>query len=171
MYSKSEQFSELQRKNLEAGMKLAQLSLDNSQRIVALQVEIAKKLFQDSIENAKALTAAKDAQKALALQTQYAQETTQTVMDAARQIAEISNASRAEFAHMLTEQLTSGGKDMMSSFQSLFGALPGQQTNILETMNQAMTSVTNAFEQFAKASATTFAPEEGKTHAAKRRQA
>ncbi len=171
MYQKSEQISELQRKNLEAGMKLAQMSLDNSQRIVALQVEIAKKLFQDSVENAKALTAAKDPQKALALQTQYAQETTQTMMEAARQIAEIGNASRTEFAHLLTEQFTSGGKDMMSSFQSMFGALPGKNTNVMEAMTQAMSTVTNAFEQFAKASATTFSTEESKSQAAKRRQA
>ena len=171
MYQKSEQFSELQRKNLEAGMKLAQLSLDNSQRIVALQVEITKKLFQDSVENAKAMTSAKDPQQALALQTQYAQDAGQTVMDAARQIAELGSSSRAEFTQLLTEQFSNGGKDMMTSFQSLFSALPGKNTNVIDAMNQAMTTVNSAFEQFAKASATTFAPEESKTQASKRRQA
>ncbi|MFI4982087.1 MAG: phasin family protein [Nevskiales bacterium] len=152
MYTKSEQFSELQRKNMETGMKLAQMSLDNSQRIVALQVEVAKKLFQDSVENAKALAAAKDPQQAVALQTQFAQEATKRMMETAREIAEIGNASRNEFSHLLSAQLASGSKDMMSAFQSFFTALPGQNTNVIDAMKQAMSTATGAFEQFSQAS-------------------
>ena len=46
MAGKIEQFSELQRKNMEAAMRLAQLSIENSQRIMALQTELAKEMFQ-----------------------------------------------------------------------------------------------------------------------------
>lgn len=167
---KSDQFGELQRKNLETCMKLAQISFDNSQRLVALQLDITKKLFEDGIENAKAQTASKDPQQALALQSRYAQESTQAIMDATRQLTELCSASCSECAQLLTEQYTSGNKDMAASFQSLFGALPGQNTNLMESMTQAMASVSNAFEQFAKASTTTFAAE-SKTPATKRRQA
>lgn len=168
MYSKSEQFTELQRKNMEAGMKLAQMSLDNSQRIVALQVDVAKKLFQDSVENAKALAAAKDPQQAVALQTQFAQDATKQMMETAREIAEISNTSRAEFSHLMSEQLASGSKDMMTAFQSFFtalpgfNALPGQNTNIIDAMKQAMNKATGAFDQFAQASSAFTTPS---THA------
>ncbi|MCX7178338.1 MAG: phasin family protein, partial [Proteobacteria bacterium] len=62
MVTKPEQFSELHRKNMEAAMKLAQMSIENSQRIMALQVDVAKKLFQDSVQSAKALTTVKDPQ-------------------------------------------------------------------------------------------------------------
>lgn len=152
MNAKSEQFTDLQRKNMEAGMKLAQMSLDNSQRIVALQVEAAKKLFQGSLENAKALASAKDPQQAIALQTQYAQDAAKKMMETAQEIAEISSASRAELSHLVTEQLAHGSKDMMTAFQSFFSAIPGQNTNVMDSMKQAMSTATSAFEQFSQAS-------------------
>ncbi|MBI5922311.1 MAG: phasin family protein [Betaproteobacteria bacterium] len=156
MVTKPEQFSELHRKNMEAALKLAQMSIENSQRIMALQVDVAKKLFQDSVASAKALTSAKDPQQAIALRTQYAQDTAQQMMETARQIAEIGNASRTEFSHMLTEQLASGSKDLMATFQSFFGSLPGSNSNVLETMQQAMATANEAFEQIAKASSAAF---------------
>ena len=159
MATKPEQFSELHRKNMEAAMKLAQMSIENSQRILALQVDAAKKLFQESVQSAKALTSVKDPQQAVALRTQYAQETAQQMMETARQIAEIGNASRTEFSHMLTEQLTNGSKDMMETFQSFFSSLPGPSGNVMETMQKAMANANQAFEQIAQASAGVFSPE------------
>ena len=156
MAAKPEQFSELHRKNMEAAMKLAQMSIENSQRILALQVDVAKKLFQESVDSAKALTTAKDPQQAIALRSQYAQGTAQQLMDTARQIAEIGNESRTEFSHMLTEQLTSGSKDMMETFQSFFSSLPGPSGNVMENMQKAMTTANQAFEQMAEASAAAF---------------
>lgn len=152
MQNNTQKFSELQRKNMEAGMKLAQMSIENSQRIVALQVDAAKKLFQDSVENAKALASAKDPQQAVALQTQFAQDTAKKVMETAQQIAELGKTSSSELTHLLTAQLANGSQDMMASFQSFFGALPGQNTNVLDAMKQAMSTANAAFEQITQAS-------------------
>lgn len=153
MAGKPEQFSELHRKNMEAAMKLAQMSIESSQRIISLQVDAAKKMFQDSVDSAKALTSVKDPQEAVALRTRYTQETAQKMMETARQIAEVGNASRAEFSHLLTEQLASGSKDMAESFKSFFSVLPGQNPDVMETMRQAMATANSAFEQIAQTSA------------------
>lgn len=152
MAGKHEQLGELHRKNMEAAMKLAQMSIDNSQRILSLQVEAAKQMFQDSVDSAKALTAVRDQQEAVALRARYAQETAQKMMETARRIAEIGNASRAEFSHLLTEQLASGSQDMAESFKSFFSVLPGQNPDVMETMRQAMATANSAFEQIAQAS-------------------
>lgn len=157
---KSNQLNELQQKNLETYMKLAQISFDNTQRLMALQMDVARKLFEDGLANAKAQakTASKDPQQALNLQSQYAQESTQAIMDATRQLAELCNASYGECAQLLTEQYASGNKDMATSMQSLFADLPGQNSNLMENMNQVMSTFTNAFEQFAKASTASLSP-------------
>lgn len=162
MAAKQEQFSELHRKNMEAAMRLAQMSIESSQRMVALQVEVAKALFQDSVDNAKALAAAKDPQQAVTLRTQYTQDTAQKMIDTAREIAEIGNISRTEFSRLMTEQLTSGSKDMMEAFQSFFVSLPGQNTGVVESMQKAMAQANKAFEQIAEASSSVFNPAKGK---------
>ena len=152
MVAKIEQFSELHRKNMEAAMRMAQLSIENSQRIMALQSELAKEMFQSGVENAKALTTARDPQTALQLRTEYAQETTQRMVAAAQQIAEISNTARAEFARLVTEQLASGSQDMTESMQAFMKTLPGQTPNMMESFQQAIATANQAFEQITKAS-------------------
>lgn len=146
MISKPEQLSELHRKNIDTAMKLAQLSIGNSQRIVALQVDIAKKMLQDSVENAKALAGVTDPKQALTLQSQYAQHTAQQIVDSARQLAEIGNTSRAEFTQLISEQFSGGNKELLEGVQSLFQNVPNQN-NLLSGLQQAMSKT---FEQFSQ---------------------
>lgn len=156
MTGKNEQFSELNRKNMEAAMRLAQLSIENSQRVMALQNELARELFNDGVENARAQSGAKDPQEVLRLRAQYAQDTAQKMMLTAQKVAEIGNDARVEFSRMLTEQLASGSHEMADAFQGFFKMMPGQNANVLEVMQQAMATANSAFEQIAQASTAAF---------------
>jgi phasin family protein len=150
MAGKMENLSELNRKNMEAAMRLAQLSIENSQRVMALQNELARELFNDSVENARAQSSAKDPQEVLRLRAEYAQETARKMMAVAQHVAEIGNDARVAFSHMLTEQLASGSQEMADAFQGFFKSLPGQNPNMMEMMQQAMANANSAFEQIAK---------------------
>lgn len=163
MAGNTENFSELNRKQMEAAMRLAQMSIENSQRVMSLQSELARELFEQSVENARAQTSAKDPQEILRLRTQYAQDTAQKMMETAQKVAELGNEARIEFSRMLTEQLASGSQEMADAFQGFFKTLPGQNANVLEIMQQAMATANSAFEQIAKASTAAFS---GMTEAA-----
>lgn len=156
MAGKAENFSELNRKNMEAAMRLAQLSIENSQRVMALQNDLARQLFNDGVENARAQSSAKEPQEVLRLRAEYAQETARKMMEVAQKVAAIGNDARLEFSHMLTEQLASGSQEMADAFQGFFKNMPGQNANMLEVMQQAMATANSAFEQITKASATAF---------------
>jgi phasin family protein len=161
MSDKPEQLSEIHRKNMEAAMRMAQLSIDNSQRIMQLQTELAKRLFDESAANVHALANVQDPQEIIALRTKYAQETSKQMMAAAQKIAEIGNQARGEFSRLLTEQLASGSQDLMESFQSFLKTVPGPNSNLVETMQQALATANGAFEQIAKASSAAFAGNAG----------
>jgi len=156
MEGNREQLSDMQRRNIEAAMKLAQLSVENSQRIVALQLDVAKKLLQDSMDSAKALAAATDPQEAVALRTRFTQESAQVMIAAARDFAEIGNDARGDFFRLMAEQWTSSSKDMMEAFQSFFGAAPGQNASVMDTMQRAVAGANSAFEQLVRASTSVF---------------
>lgn len=149
------QFSEIQRKNLEAAMRLAQLSIENSQRIMALQGQLARELFVDTVEQARAGTDV-DAANLVQARARYTQETMRKMIDAARQVTEIGNSTRAEFSRLLTEQLAAGSHDIVDAFQSFLKALPGQNAGMLDSMQQAMATANAAFEQMARASTMAF---------------
>lgn len=166
------EFTEIQRKNMEAAMRLAQISIENSQRIMELQSHLARELFENSVEQAKMQAASQDPQDIVRLRAQYAQDTTQKMIEAAQQVAEIGNSARVEFSRLLTEQLAAGSQDLVDAFQSFFKALPGQNANMLDTMQQAMNNANTAFEQMRKAATAAFdtAGELGRKTAAKSRK-
>lgn len=151
-----EHFSELHRKNMEAAMRLAQLSIDNSQRIMALQTDLAKALFDESVSNARAQSSAKDPQEIMRLRAAYAQETAQRMVAAAQKVAEIGNDTRIEFTRLLSEQLATGNHDLTESMQNFFKSLPGQTPNVMESFQQAIQTANAALQQIAQASSAAF---------------
>jgi phasin family protein len=155
MKTKNE-FGEIPRKNMEAAMRLAQLSIENSQKIMALQSQLARDLLVDSMSQAKDQADKTDPLSVMNLRARYTQESMQKMVATAQEIADIGNGARAEFSRLLTEQLAAGSQDMVEAFQSFFKALPGQNTNVLETMQQAMANANAAFEQMSQASAKAF---------------
>ena len=156
MAGKNETLNELNRKNMEAAMRLAQLSIENSQRVMSLQSDLARELFNDGVSNAKAQASAKDPQEVLRLRAQYAQDTAQKMMATAQKVAVMGNDARVEFARMVTEQLASGSQEMADAFQGFFKTMPGQSANMLEMMQQAMATANGAFEQIAQATGAAF---------------
>jgi phasin family protein len=154
----NEQFSEMHRKSIDAAMKLAQMSLENSKRIMELQVETARALFEESVSNARAMTEAKDPQAALALRTRFAQETSQKMMEAMRQMAEITAEAQGEFNRMLGQQMAGTSQEMMENFKKMMSVsgLPGSGQDAFATMQKAFGTAKDAFDQIAKASAAAF---------------
>jgi phasin family protein len=154
---KQEQMSELQKRNLDAAMRLAQLSIENSQRILQLQVDTARALFEDSVNNARSLTAAGDAQEQMTLRADLARTTTDRMLACARQIAEITTATQAEFGKLVSQQLTSGNQDVLESLQKMFSGMPIAQAGSMENIQAAVNSAQSAFEQVTKAAQDAFA--------------
>ena len=154
--NQQEQFSEFQSKNMDAAMKLAQLSIENSQRIMELQINTARSLFEEGVANSKALAAASDPREAMALRTQFAQISTEKMLTCARQIAEITSNTQSEVGRMVTQQLSTGSKDMVEAFQKVFKGMPIADSGALGAMQTAMDTARAAFDQVTRASQEAF---------------
>jgi len=152
MSKQTEQFNELQRKNIEAAMRLAEMSIENSQRIMELQIATAKALFEDGVANAKAMTTTQDPQDMLRLRTEYAQNTTERMLACAREIADVAAQSQSEVGKMVSESLTSGGQDVFETFNKMFAGMPITDQNAMGAIQTAMDTARSAFEQMTKAS-------------------
>ena len=152
MTTSDDKFSELHRKNMETAMRLAKASIDNTQRVIALQTALAKSLYDAGISTAKAQSKAKTPKEVLRLQTEYARETTQRVVDVAGELADIANAARSDFSQVLAEQLVSGKEDLTESLQSIMAKLPSRIPSLSMAIEQAMSAANAAFEQISKVS-------------------
>ncbi len=154
--NKQDQFNELQKKNLEAAMRLAQLSIENSQRIMEIQVSAAKSLFEDGVQNAKAQTTAQNPKDVVELRAQYAQNTTEKMLACAREIAEITTRTQTEVGKLVSEQLTTGSQDVFEAMQKMLKGLPITDQNALNSFQTAVDTARSAFEQITRASTEAF---------------
>lgn len=154
--NKTEQMSELQKKNIEAAMRLAQLSMDNSQRIMQLQVDTARALFEESVSNARAVSETREPVAQVELRARLARNTTEKMLGCARQIAEITAETQAEFGRLVGEQLNSGGSDLMDSLRKMLTGMPISSQQSMGTMQDAMDKARQAFEQISNVARNAF---------------
>ncbi|QDX81023.1 hypothetical protein B9N43_07035 [Denitratisoma sp. DHT3] len=146
--------AEMQQKNLEAAMALTRLSMASSQRMIELQADLARQLFEDGVAQTRAQLGVKDPQQLLGMRSQYAQATAQHMIEAGLKLTELGNEARAEFARLLGEQLASGGQEMAQSLQSAMQGLPGGAGPMAEVMKTAMTNAQSALAQMTQVSQT-----------------
>lgn len=153
MTKSADPMSELYRLNLDAALKLAQLSIEQAQRVMALQNQLARKLVEESAAHARALADTQDAQTLGRLRAEFAQETARQFLAAAQQMAEVGQETRAAFARLLTEQLAAGSQEMADAMQAYLRNLPGPTPQWLDAMQHGMSALRQAFESSAASAA------------------
>lgn len=139
--------SELNRRNVEAAMKLARLSIDNSQRVLSLHADLAKAIFEDTIANAKAHANVRTPQDLVELNTKYVQATAKRVVEVARKVSGIANQSRNEFSRVLSAQLSASKNELTDAVQALVKSLPAGTPDVNKAVEQAIAAANGAFEQ------------------------
>jgi len=157
MTTKTEQqFNEVQKKSLEAAAQLAQLSIENTQRVIEVQVAVAKSLFEDSVNNAKALSGIKDPQEAVQLRTRFAQNSAEKVFAGAREITEIATKAQAQISKLVGEQLTNSSTEVLGAIQQMFQGLPIADPNTMNAIQSTLNTTRTAVEQLTRASSEAF---------------
>ena len=146
----------MQKKNLESAMRLAQLSIENSQRILHLQMQTAKEMFEDGVSNVQSLTQIKTPQEAMALRARYAQQAAEKMLTTSRNIAEITAEVQTEMSKLVSQQLSSGSHDMMEAMQGFLKGMPLNSHAAAEAMQTTFETARKTLEQVAKASSEAF---------------
>src|SRR4029453_10889452 len=72
MYNATEQFAELNKANVAQATKLAALAIENTEKLMRLNLSAAKTALAQGVEGAQAAAAIKDVQDLVTLRTKYA---------------------------------------------------------------------------------------------------
>jgi len=156
MAAKPEQINEVQKKSLEAAAQLAQLSIENTQRVIEVQVAVAKSLFEDSVNNAKALSGIRDPQEAIQLRSRFAQNSAEKVFAGAREITEIATKAQAQISKLVGEQLSNSSTEILETIQQMFKSLPIADQGTLNAIQSTLDTTRSAVEQFTRVSSEAF---------------
>lgn len=136
--------------NLDATVKIAQILIENARRVVEYQVNLAREIFEDGVNSAQEASTAADPAQAVQLRAQYAQNASQRILEATRELGEITAGTQAELAKLFGLQVATA--PFAAAMQQFFKGMPGNPVEALPPFQNAFDAARGLYEQFTRAS-------------------
>ena len=154
MFTVPDQFSTVAKANLEAQLSmftnLTSKAFESMEKMVDLNLNIAKASLEDGSIAAKQLMSAKDPQEFFSLTAAQAQPTAAKAIAYSRHLAGIAAGAHAEFTRAAEEQIAETGRKVSSLVEDASKNAPAGSENLMALMKSAMGNANAGYEQFSK---------------------
>ncbi|WP_137935704.1 phasin family protein [Chitinivorax sp. B] len=151
MFNTPEHLSEFASINTETLLRLAQLSLDSSERLTKVNLDATKHALENAAENAKALVAVKDLQEAIALRNKMAETASEQVLSYTRSVYEIASQAQSELSKLVEERLTSFNKGLVTSIDKAAKSAPAGADVAVAALKSTVAATAAAVDSMTKA--------------------
>jgi phasin family protein len=151
MYNPSEQIAELGKANVANAIKLASLSIDKAEKLVALNLNAAKLALAQGVEGAQAAASVKDVQELFALRSKIAELGVQSALGYSRTLYELSSETQNEFSALAEEVWSAYTKGVATWVEKASQSAPAGSDVALNAFRSTIAASTAAFDQFQKA--------------------
>ncbi|BCL75465.1 hypothetical protein JHS3_12010 [Jeongeupia sp. HS-3] len=143
-------FAEINQANLEKSLRLSQIALGGVERLVNLQLGIARDLLAENVETAKTLSEVKDVQGLVNLQRQLAQPSIEKTISVARTVFDAASATQHELSALVEEQVLSFNKDLVGTLDTAIQNAPAGTGAAVSALRSAVETASNAYDAVAK---------------------
>jgi phasin family protein len=150
-YLTAEQIVAAQKANLETLFGLTEKAYAGVEKLVELNLQVAKTVLAEASENTQAALSVKDAQELLALQQAMLQPAAEKAAAYSRRVYEIAAATNAEVTKVAESQLADAQKTFMSVVDGAVKNAPAGTENAVTLVKSAVAAANNAFESVQKA--------------------
>jgi phasin family protein len=146
-----EQFAAAHKANLDTLFGLSQTAFDGMEKLVALNLQVAKTSLSEAAETSQALLSVKDVQELMALQTSLMQPSTEKMAAYSRHVYDILTGTSAEVTKVTEANLADGQKKVMAMVDTAVKNAPAGTENAVALVKSAVAAANNAFETVQKA--------------------
>ena len=161
MIKAPEQVTELNRATVETAMSLAQVALENADKLVRLQLETVREMLEENLKNAKALTDAKNPEQLAELRAKVTEDSVEQVTAYSRSVYDIAAKTQAEFGKIMEQRFAAFNRSMGQMVDDAAKSAPPGSAPALAAIRQTL-AATNAMvdtlartaKQFAEAADT-----------------
>ena len=150
-YLTPEQFAAANKANLETLFGLTNKAFEGVEKLVELNLQVAKAALGEAADNAKAIMAVKDAQELMALQAALLQPSAEKAAAYSRHVYDIATATGAEVTKAAEAQLADAQKKFMGAVDSAVKNAPAGSESAVSLVKSAITAANNAYESVHKA--------------------
>jgi phasin family protein len=146
-----EQIVAANKANIETLFGLTNKAFEGVEKLVELNLQVAKTALGEAAENTQALLAVKDAQELLALQTSLLQPSAEKAAAYSRHLYDIATSTGAEVTKTAETQFSELQSKFMSAVDSAVKNAPAGTENAVTLVKSAITAANNAYESVHKA--------------------
>jgi phasin family protein len=146
-----EQFAAANKANLETLFGLTNKAFEGVEKLVELNMQVAKATLAETAETAKAAMSVKDAQELLALQASLLQPSAEKAVAYSRHVYDIAAATNAEVARAAEAQMAELQKSLTTAIDGALKNAPAGTENAVTLVKSAMSAANNAYESVQKA--------------------
>ncbi|AMC34142.1 phasin family protein [Janthinobacterium sp. B9-8] len=151
MTTAQQQFSAFATEQVEVALRFARISIDSAERIMKLQVEIAKNNLETGAKNANALVAVKDAQEALTLRQKLTEASIEQATNYSRSLYEITSQAQAETSQLIEERTTAFNKHVVSGLDQFVKSAPAGTDVAVAAVKSTLQATAAAVDSLTKA--------------------
>ncbi len=146
-----EQFAAAQKANIETLFGLTTKAFEGVEKLIALNLQVARTSLAEATETAQAALSVKDAQALLALQAGLLQPSAEKAVAYSRHLADIVAGTQAELSRVAEATVAQGQKSVLSAVDSAVKNAPAGSENVVAFMKTAIATANNAYESVSKA--------------------
>jgi phasin family protein len=133
--------------NVEAMIGLSQKAFEGAEKLVELNMSVARESMTDAAELARATVAAKDPQTLVQLQTEMMQPAAEKAAAYARSVYDVAAAFNTEVAGLLEEQTADMQAKMKALVEATAKNAPAGSENAVSFFKSTFAAANDAFEQ------------------------
>ncbi|HYC43074.1 MAG TPA: TIGR01841 family phasin [Noviherbaspirillum sp.] len=154
MFTIPEQFSTAAKANFEAQLSLitnlTSKAFESVEKVVDLNLNVAKASLEDSSIAARQLLSAKDPQEFFSLSAAQAQPAAAKAIAYGRHLAGIATSAQAELTRATEEQIAETGRKMSALVEDVSKNAPAGSENVIAIVKSAIGNANAGYEQFNK---------------------
>jgi phasin family protein len=147
----AEQLIAAQKANLDMLFGMTHKAFEGMEKLVELNLQVAKASLAESADTAKAALSVKDAQELLALQAGMLQPAAEKAAAYSRHLYDIAAATNADVTKMAESQLADAQKKFMTVVDTAVKNAPAGTENAVALVKSAVAAANNAYESVHKA--------------------
>jgi len=140
-----------QKANLETLFGLTNKAFEGVEKLVELNLQVAKTSLAETAETTKAALSVKDAQELMALQASLLQPAAEKAAAYSRHLYDILAGTNAEVAKVAEATMAEGQKSVMTMVDTAVKNAPAGTENAVALVKSAVTAANNAYESVNKA--------------------
>ena len=151
MLTTPEQLAAANKANVEAMLTLANTAFASAERFAALNLNTARAVLEDGVNNAKALLGAKDLQEVISLQATLAQPSVEKAVAYSRSVYEISAQTQEEFSKLVEAQFAEVNKNVAATLDKAAKSAPAGSDVAVAAVKSAIAAANSAYDTMSKA--------------------